>query len=318
MTTFKRAERKSAKLRAAICGTSGSGKTYSALLLAKGLGQRIAVIDTERGSSELYSDVCEYDVAQLEPPYTPRRYIALIKEASKEYDVIIIDSLSHAWSGEGGVLEMHDNAARAERGGSSFTAWRTVTPEHNALVDAILTAPCHVICSMRSKTAYELIDDGKGKKKPVKIGLAPEQRGGLEYEFTLVLDVSVDGHVASASKDRTRIWENRNEVIAGRHGEELRNWLESGVVLPPPPPAKELRPSDFAGEINAIGDKAELRAWLTATAKKHGWSTQDGLYVGIKTACTLRAEKIDAAEAAAAASSVQTANEFEHDLGPVD
>ena len=111
---FKKAERKSAKLRAAFCGTSGSGKTYSALLLARGLGDKVAVIDTERGSSELYADLFGFDVAQLAPPFTPQRYIELIRMAATQYDVLVIDSLSHAWAGEGGVLEMHDNATRSE------------------------------------------------------------------------------------------------------------------------------------------------------------------------------------------------------------
>ena len=173
---FRKAERKQAKLRLALCGPSGSGKTYSALLIAQGLapGGKIALIDTERGSGELYADLTEYDVAPLEPPYTPARYIELIESAEEAgYDVLIIDSLSHAWTGEGGVLDMHDKAAAASRSGNSFAAWREVTPQHNQLVDAILGANLHIITTMRTKTAYDLVDDGRGKKKPVKIGLAP-------------------------------------------------------------------------------------------------------------------------------------------------
>lgn len=233
MSMFKKATRQAAKLRAAICGTSGGGKTYGALLLARGLAGetgKIAVIDTERGSASLYSDLVDFDVAELAPPYSPARYRDLIVAAAKEYDVLVIDSLSHAWAGEGGVLEMHDNATKAARGGNSYTAWRDVTPQHNALVDAILAAPCHVITTMRSKTAYEL-QDNNGKKAPVKVGLAPVQRDGMEYEFTLCLDVSVTGHVATASKDRTRLWDGRCEVLTVQHGEELRAWLESGEKL---------------------------------------------------------------------------------------
>lgn len=232
MSLFKKASRQAAYIRAALCGTSGSGKSYGALLLARGLAGetgKIAVIDTERGSASLYSDLVDFDVAELAPPYSPARYRELIMAAAKEYDVLVIDSLSHAWTGEGGVLDMHDKATMGSKGGNSYTAWRDVTPQHNALVDAILACPCHVITTMRSKTAYELQENDRGKKTPIKIGLAPVQRDGMEYEFTLVLDVSVNGHIASSSKDRTRLWDGRNDRITIAHGEELRRWLESGA-----------------------------------------------------------------------------------------
>jgi len=316
MTAFKRAERKSAKLRAAICGTSGSGKTYSSLLLAKGLGNRVAVIDTERGSAELYAELFDFDVAQLSPPYTPKRYIALIDEASKNYDVLVIDSLSHAWAGEGGVLAMHDNAARADRSGNSYTAWRNITPEHNALVEAILSAPCHVICAMRSKTAYEMTDDGKGKKKPIKIGLAPIQRDGMEYEFAIVLDVSVDGHVATASKDRTNLWDGRNEVITQAHGEELRQWLESGKQVEQVESGK-ITADDFRDAISKIRDKNELRPWILKEAEQRSWKITDSIYIDVKAICAKRADEIDAA-AAKAATKARDLADFEEGLGPVE
>ena len=228
--SFKKAVRKQAKLRLALCGPSGSGKTFGSLKIAQGLAPsgRIALIDTERGSGELYADVVDYDIATLAPPYTPDRYIALIQEAeAAHYDVLIIDSLSHAWTGLGGVLDMHERAATAAKG-NSWAAWREVTPAHNALVDAMLGADLHLITTMRTKTAYEVIDSD-GKKKPVKIGLAPVQREGMEYEFTLVLDLTVDGHIATASKDRTRVFDGQHFTPAIATGEALRQWLETGV-----------------------------------------------------------------------------------------
>jgi hypothetical protein len=232
--SFRKAERKRSKLRLAICGPAGSGKTYSALLIAQGLapGGRIALIDTERGSGELYSSLTAYDVAILAPPYTPQRYIQLICEAEQAgYDVLIIDSLSHAWTGEGGVLDMHDKATLASTTKNSFTSWREVTPQHNALVDAIIGANLHIITTMRTKTAYDLVDDGKGKKQPVKIGLAPVQRDGMEYEFTLVFDLSVEKHIATATKDRTSLFDGQYFVPSPATGETLRQWLESGKDL---------------------------------------------------------------------------------------
>lgn len=109
MSLFNRAERKKAFLKIAITGVSGSGKTYSALQLAQGLGGKIAMIDTENGSGELYSSLCDYDVAPMSAPFSPEKYIEYIHEAEQAgYSVLIIDSLSHAWAGEGGLLEFVD------------------------------------------------------------------------------------------------------------------------------------------------------------------------------------------------------------------
>lgn len=229
---FKKAERKRIFVKMALCGVSGSGKTYSALLLAQGLGGKIAMIDTENGSGELYSDLCEYDAAQLEPPFSPMKFINAIKEAEAEgYNVLIIDSLSHAWSGQGGILEMVEKKSATSRSGNSFTAWRDVTPEHNKLVDAILQCRMHVIVCMRSKTAYEMQENEKGKKTPVKVGLAPIQRDGMEYEFTIVFDIDREKHYALASKDRTGLFEKTIDVITPATGELIRKWVEGGVEV---------------------------------------------------------------------------------------
>lgn len=174
--SFRKAERKKAKLRLALCGPSGSGKTYSALLVAQGLAPegRIALIDTERGSGELYSSLTAYDVATLTPPFTPNRYIELIRKAEEAgYAVLIIDSLSHAWTGEGGVLDMHDKATAASKSGNGFVSWREVTPHHNALIDTIINADLHLIATMRTKTAYDILDDGNGKKAARQGWLGP-------------------------------------------------------------------------------------------------------------------------------------------------
>lgn len=233
MTLFQKAERKKAKLRLSIDGPSGSGKTHSALLVAGGIvpDGKIFVMDTERDSATLETGkkgIPEFFHAPLTPPFTPAKYRQYIENAVSEgADLIIIDSLSHAWSGTGGVLDMHDTATKAQRGSNSWTAWREVTPEHNALVDALLQAPCHIICTMRTKTAWEVMEEN-GKKKPVKIGLKPEQREGMEYEFTLVLDLSVDGHLATASKDRTSLFDGRHFVPCYETGQELAEWLNSG------------------------------------------------------------------------------------------
>lgn len=202
MSRFQKATRKQSKLRLALVGPSGSGKTFSALSIAKHLGKRIAVIDSERGSARLYAGrAADFDVLELEN-YSPRDYYEAIREAEREgYDVIVVDSLTHAWSGKGGALEMVDNAARRSQSKNSYMAWRDVTPEHNALVDAMVGCKSHIVVTMRVKTEYVLEEDKNGKKTPRKVGLAPIQRDGLEYEFTVVGDLDLE-HNLIVSKTR--------------------------------------------------------------------------------------------------------------------
>lgn len=228
---FQRAHRKKAKLRLALCGPSGSGKTYTSLLLAQGLGGPIAMIDTEQGSGELYADLTVYDVARLTPPFSPDRYIQAIQAAEQTgYNVLIIDSLSHAWAGQGGILEEVDKRKAGQK--NQFTAWRDVTPQHNSLVDAILQSGCHIIVTMRTKTAYDFEKDQNGRLKPVKVGLAPVQRDGMEYEFTVVLDIEAEKHVATSSKDRTGLFDGKYFVPTAETGQQLKAWLEQGVDAP--------------------------------------------------------------------------------------
>ena len=245
---FRRAERRKAKLRLGLLGPSGSGKTYSALLVAKGLGGKVALIDTENGSGELYAGLIDYDVCQLEPPYTVQKYLAAIEAAEQAgYDVVIIDSLSHAWSGQGGILEQVD--ARKGRG-NDFAAWRDVTPWHNKLIDAMLQSRCHIVATMRSKTAYEMEKDERGKVKPVKVGLAPVQREGMDYEFTVVLELDQQRHMAQASKDRTSLFDGQIFLVTEGTGTTLRAWLEEGTDAPAPtPPKKAAEATEAKGEV---------------------------------------------------------------------
>ena len=225
---FTKATKKSAKVKIGMAGPSGSGKTYSALKMAEGLGKRIALIDTERGSSELYADEVDFDVLQLTPPFSPQKYTDALRLAEKEgYDVIIVDSMSHAWTGDGGMLDMQDRAAKVTK--NSFTAWKEVTPHHNRLIDTILQVGAHVIVTARTKTAYEL-QDRNGKKVPVKVGLAPVFRDGLEYEMTIFFDLNIEDNIASASKDRTGLFQGQYFTLNKGHGELIKDWIESGVV----------------------------------------------------------------------------------------
>ena len=228
---FQRATRKKAKLRLALFGPSGSGKTYSALLIAQGLGGKVALIDTEQGSGELYANLCEYDVAPISAPFGPQKYIDLIHEAERSgYNVIIIDSISHAWAGDGGLLDIHDKATKSSNSKNSYNAWREVTPLHNKLVDAMLQSKAHIIVTARSKVAYEQQENDRGKKVPVKIGLAPIFREGLDYEMTVCFELAIDGHIATTTKDRTSIFDGKYFTPSLATGQELVGWLEGGFI----------------------------------------------------------------------------------------
>jgi tRNA uridine 5-carbamoylmethylation protein Kti12 len=227
---FKKAQRTKAKLKLAITGPSGSGKTYSALRLAKGLGGKIAVIDTENGSASLYSDRFDFDVLEIRPPFSNDKYIGAIEASVKGgYDVLIIDSLTHQWAGEGGLLNKKEQLDA--RGGNSFANWAKMTPEHEKFKSSILHSNIHVIATMRSKQDYVLSENDKGKQAPKKVGLAPIQRDGLEYEFTTVFDCAMN-HEAMTSKDRTGLFGDRAFLITEETGAELSKWLSAAANVP--------------------------------------------------------------------------------------
>jgi len=230
---FKPAARSQVKLKLALTGPSGSGKTKSALLLAEGLvpNGRFALIDTENDSASLYADSHHFDAAPIYPPFTTDKYIKAIRFAEQNgYDVLIIDSLSHAWSGEGGLLQQKEQLDA--RGGNSYTNWGKMTPLHEQLVSAILHSKIHIVTTMRSKQDYVLQENSRGKQAPIKVGLAPVQREGLEYEFTVVLDIAMN-HEAVASKDRTGLFGGKAFRVTKETGTELRTWLLSaGSPLP--------------------------------------------------------------------------------------
>lgn len=224
---FKKAERKNAKLRLALAGPTGSGKTLGALLLAKGIGGRIAVADTENSSAELYEDVVEFEHANIQPPYTPEKFIDAIHAAEKAgFDTLILDSITHEWSGVGGCLEIVDKLSGTTFKGNSWGAWSQVTPRHRKFIDAMLQSSINIIVTMRSKMDTVQVDAGNGKKKVEKVGMKAEQRDGIEYEFTTVLDLTHDNY-AVRTKDRTRIF-SEPMLLTEQAGILLKQWLNSG------------------------------------------------------------------------------------------
>jgi hypothetical protein len=225
---LRKSQRKQAKIKLALQGSSGSGKTYSALLLASGMTAwpKIAVIDTENHSADLYAHLGDYNVLQLSKPFSPERYISAIETCEKAgMDVIIIDSITHEWEGSGGILDIHGNLP-----GNSFANWAKMTPRHNAFVQKILESPCHIVCTIRTKTDY-ILSEKNGKMVPEKVGLKGITRDGMDYEFTIVFDLDLKHH-AVASKDRTGLFMDRPEaIIIKEHGVRILQWCSKGASL---------------------------------------------------------------------------------------
>jgi len=256
---FEKAMRKKAKLRLALTGPSGSGKTYSALLIAKGIGGKIAVVDTEKGSASLYSDIAEFDVLELEPPFSPERFIEAIQAAEQAgYDTLVIDSITHEWGGVGGCLELVDTIAKNKYRGNSWSAWSDINPRHRLFLDSILRSPMHIIATMRSKTETAQVEEN-GRKKVAKLGMKSEQRDGVEYEFTTVLDIVHETHHANATKDRTKLFSSSDpEKLSEETGKKLLAWLESGVN-----PQEEIL-TGFTSAITTAGLDDLEKYWKSA------------------------------------------------------
>lgn len=264
---FMKAARKKARLRMALTGPSGSGKTFGALLIAKGLGGKVAVIDTENDSASLYAGMAgmpDFDTLNLAPPFTPERFIEAIKaaEAAGCYDTLILDSVTHEWNGTGGCLEINDTLAQAKFRGNTWSAWNETTPRHRKFIDTMLRSSLHIIATARSKTETSQVEEN-GRKKVVKLGMKAEQRDGTEYEMTTVLDIIHDGHFAMASKDRTGLFTDKDpQKISEETGKRLMDWLESGEELPLQAATgmAENAMADHLAAIDATSSMDELQA----------------------------------------------------------
>jgi|TARA_R110002020_G_scaffold103640_3_gene242854 hypothetical protein len=222
------AQRAQVKLRLGISGASGFGKSYSALLLAFGITNdwsKIAIIDTENSSANLYAHLGNFNVLSLNEPYSPERYIEAIRTCeNNQIEVIIIDSITHEWSGEGGCLQIH------EKLGGRFQDWAKVSPRHQAFIDAILKTPCHIVTTVRKKVDYAMDTDMNGRTKVTKLGMKEITREGFEYELTVNFELINDKHLAKASKDRTGLFMDKPEFVINKTtGKKLIAWCNEGV-----------------------------------------------------------------------------------------
>jgi hypothetical protein len=275
---FRQATRNQSKLRMTIDGPAGSGKSYTALRFAHILrdalqpGGKIAAIDTERGSLSLYVGEqpdgypWAFDVMEL-TSFSPEKYTEAISLAGRMgYTVLIVDSLSHAWEGAGGALEIKDRVSSAGKG-NDWTAWRSVTPLHNRLVDALLQSPCHVITTMRSRQEYVQEVNEHGRTVIRRVGLAPIQRPGVEFEFSLVCDMDWS-HIMTVSKSRCNaVTDMKVEKPGPGFMQLITDWLTNGETqtAAPEPVFMPAQPeSAQAISLDDLTEKYDLELILSA------------------------------------------------------
>jgi len=245
---LRQSTRSNAKMKMALQAPSGAGKTFSALLLAKGLTNdnfsKVAIIDTENGSADLYAHLGSYNVLSMSPPFTPEKYIEAIDICLKGgMEVIICDSISHCWDY---LLEYHSSMP-----GNSFTNWGKITPMQNNFINKILQSDAHFIATIRTKQDY-VLNNKNGKMVPEKVGLKAIQRDGVDYEFTLVFDININ-HLAVCSKDRTGMFADRPEfTISAGTGRKIKDWCNSGTDL-----------EEVKNQIKSCGTLEQLRILYT-------------------------------------------------------
>lgn len=233
---LRKATRQRAKIRLGLSAASGGGKTVSALLIAYGITgdwSKIAVIDTENGSADLYANhtlpngftIGEFQVLPFPGPYPPESYIKAIKACEVEgMEVVIIDSITHEWDGDGGILRIADSIP-----GDNFTKWKVLTPRHQAFIDTILKSPAHIITTVRRKQEYALTkDETTGKNRVEKLGLREITREGFDYELTLNFELD-QNHNAWVNKDRTGLFDGKPFFVPSPEtGRIIAEWCESG------------------------------------------------------------------------------------------
>jgi uncharacterized protein (UPF0297 family) len=251
---FQKAKRQKIYPKIALIGASGSGKSYSALRLATGYIKKLGgdyeiyYIDSEGGRGKYYANEFDYNYTEISDPYTPEKYVEAINEAIETGNcgVLIIDSITHEWSGKGGLLEQHNNMA-----GNSYTNWAKLTPRHNNFVDTILLSPVCVISTVRGKDEY-VLEEKNGKQTPKKVGMGGETRQNFEYEMTMAFNIDQSNHVATASKDNTKLFDNIYNVLTEKDGAAIYDWANSGDSAPEvkPMPKQAIKEEKKEFDIN--------------------------------------------------------------------
>lgn len=287
---IRKAERKQSKIRLGLSGPAGSGKTHSALLVARGLvdkWEEVGLIDTESGRGDFYSHLGEYNIIRLSAPFSPERFIEAIDAMEKAgMKAIVLDSISHEWEGPGGCLEINDALANSKFRGNTWSAWSETTPRHRRFIDRMIASPAHIIATVRNKV--DTVMDGSKVKK---VGTKDLTREGFDYEMTLFFNIDHGSHMAIATKDNTHLFDKIDPfLISQKTGEMIRAWSESGAAgettasevadapkpapaaAPAPAPAKPATPPQnplkvklmnmCKARVPAISTKEEYEEWV--------------------------------------------------------
>lgn len=300
---IRQAKREKIHAKIALMGASGSGKTYSALRIAKGMLEklkelgleqngRIALINTEQGRGLYYANEFDYDIVDLVAPYTPEAYIETILEIVKlEYPILIIDSTSHEWD---------EVLAIQSRMGGKYQDWARVTPRHDKFIEAIANTPIHVIATMRGKDQYTMDENQQGKTTVRKLGVGAKQREGFEYEFTATFLLDQADNLAVAKKDNTHLFEERNNfLLKEEDGVAIIEWANSGdgkYIAPkkwvedkekaeaqkpkeakPAPKEQPKSPEVKYEKDKPMDERTGLVSAIIALAKEFGGSKNEGL-----------------------------------------
>lgn len=254
MAGFQKAKREQVWLKVLLSGASGSGKSYSALRLAKGIAKKcdsaIAYIGTEGSRNKYYADEFDYDLLELEDPFECEKYIDAIDEAvNAGYKVLVIDSMTHEWKW---LNDVHDKMP-----GNSFTNWGKLKPRHHKFMEKILNSPIHIIATARGKDDW-VLEDKNGKQVPKKVGMGQQQDKDISYEYTVSLMIAQDTHIASSDKDNTHLFDGRYEVLTEKDGERLYEWANNGDAPTPKSNSTTYSEAAVSPEDNLIAIKKDI------------------------------------------------------------
>ena len=249
----QKAVREKISVKIALMGSSGCGKSYSALRLASGMASeiekttgneaKILLVNSDGARGRYYADQFKYDIVDLEAPFTPELYTDVINFAvSEKYDILILDSTSPEWEGKGGCLEIQQQL------GGKYQDWSKITPRHDKFIDTLAFSPIHIIATMKGKDQYEIDKDDRGKVSVKKLGVGAKQREGFEYNFTCTFLLDRDSHMARCEKDNTHIFEREGDtILTETFGEKIIQWANSGEGI-------NAKVKQFAENINSTGE----------------------------------------------------------------
>ena len=276
---FKPAARQQVGILVALAGASGSGKTYSALRLAKGISPsgKIFFIDTEARRGLHYADTFQFMHADMRPPFSPDRFIEGIQAAeAADAEVVIIDSFSHEYDGEGGIMEWADRLA--ESGVKSPGNWKDPKGAHKKLVGKLLQSRCHLIFCLRADEKIRIAREG-GKTVVEPLGWMPIQEKRFMYEMTasFTLIPTAPGrpffNLPHKLQEQHRAIFPEGEPIGEDAGRKIAEWAAGDTIAPAKPKKEKSAVDLYAQKLGdvlkeaAAGDADKLSLWWAETSE---------------------------------------------------